>query len=228
MAGGAHAQPIPGASYNFNAVAPTSTSGSGGFVSAGTYDNWQVQGGGDGTFTLTGGIDTNGQASGATPAGNALFATWDQSGTPTFNFIQVTNYYANPTSTAGGASGPGQVQVSFDMRVDGSASATPVQVEISQAGAGNYTSQFSPVLTEGAYTHVVYTLDMGTTSGTFSDTANFDQLRFNMNAGGFGLDAGNTVHMDNFVMEVVVPEPGGAALLGLLPLLLKRRRPSSL
>ena len=90
----------PKATYNFNADATTSNSSSGaGYTSPGTFDNWQVQGGSDVSMTMSGGIDANGYQSGADPAGNALFATWNRAA-GTYDYVQITNYYANPTNTA--------------------------------------------------------------------------------------------------------------------------------
>jgi len=218
----ASAAVIPGADYNFNGSAPSSATQSGGYASPGTFEFWQIQGGSDATTSITGGIDTNGTASGATPAGNALFATWDQVG-GTYTYLQLSNYYANPTNTAGGASGPEQVQVSFDVFVDGATVATPLSVQVNQGG---YTSTFTPTLANGAYTHVQYTLDQAVQTGTFSNTANFNLLRLEANAATFGLDTGNTIRLDNFNLQVVVPEPSSAiALLGVAGFAALRRRP---
>ena len=218
----ARAAVIPGADYNFNGSAPSSNTQSGGYASPGTFENWQVQGGSDATTTITGGIDTNGTPSGATPAGNALFASWEQAG-GTYTYLQLSNYYANPTNTVpGGASGPEQVQVSFDVFVDGATSPTPLSVQVNQGG---YTSTFVPVLVNGAYNHVQYTLNQAAQTGTFSNSANFNLLRLEGNAGTFGIDAGNIIRLDNFNLQVV-PEPASAALglTSLLGLGLARRR----
>jgi hypothetical protein len=222
----ARAAVIPGADYNFNGSAPTSSTQSGGYASPGTFENWQVQGGSDASTTITGGVDTNGTASGATPAGNALFTSWEQAG-GTYTFLQLSNYYANPTSTVpGGASGPEQVQVSLDLFVDGATGPTPLSIQVNQGG---YTSAFTPLLTNGAYTHVQYTLDQAVQSGAFSNSANFNLLRIEGSGGTFGIDSGNVVRMDNFNLQVV-PEPASAsaaaaaAALGLSSLLGRARR----
>jgi hypothetical protein len=213
---------IPGADYNFNAEAPTSSTQSGGYASPGTFDFWQVQGGSDSSTTITGGIDTNGTPSGATPAGNALFTNWQQAG-GTYTYLQLSNYYANPTSTAGGASGPEQVQVSLDLFVDGATSSTPLSIQVNQAG---YTSTYTPTLTNGVYNHVQYTLDQAVQTGTFSDSANFNLMRLEGNAATFGIDADNAIRLDNFNLQVVVPEPasGLALLAGGAAMALRRRR----
>src|SRR5213076_477778 len=122
--------------------------------------------------------------------------------------------------TAGGAASSANVQVDFDIRIDGATSATPVQMEIKQAGG--YTSTFSPTgLVNGQYQHVTYLLNQGAESGVFSDSSNFSQLRFNM-GNNFGADSDNVFHLDNFVLSVV-PEPTSLATLSLLGLGALRR-----
>jgi hypothetical protein len=214
--------PIPGASYNFNADPVASNSSSGvGYTNPGTWDNWQVQGGSDVSLSMSGGIDTNGAGGGA--GNNALFATWQRTG-GAYDYVQITNYYANPTNTAGGASGPSQVQVDFDIRIDGATAALPVTVGINQAGG--YTSSYQPPgLVNGQYQHVTYLLSQATQGGAFSDSSNFNQLRFDL-GNGFAVGTTNTFHLDNFVLSVV-PEPASIALimLGGSFLALRRRSP---
>jgi hypothetical protein len=211
--------PIPNASYNFNSDAPASnTTTGGGYTTPGTWDFWQVQGGTDAAISLSGGIDTNGASGGGGDI--ALFASWTRTG-GTFDYIQITNYYANPTNTAGGASGPDQVQVDFDIRIDGATAALPVTVSINQAGG--YTSSYQPAgLVNGQYQHVTYLLSQATQGGVFSNSSNFNQMRFDL-GNNFAVGSANTFHLDNFVLSVV-PEPASMGIFGMMALGALRRR----
>jgi PEP-CTERM motif len=194
-------------SQNFEAPVTTAstTVGPGGFVQLNNLggSGWQVQGGGgNGGVTLTAGVDINGVG-----GSQALFANWDQ--TPaagSFSFNQYTVY--------GGVAAPGagtplaNIQVSMDLFMSGSESSnTPIDILIQNGG----DNKFTPTLTNGAYTHVVFTLAQ-TTGGAY-DPTQLSNVRLQHGAGGFGFDANNIVRVDNILVQTV-PEPSALLLMG--------------
>ncbi len=197
---------------SFDALANGSTTvanfgGYGAIENAGG-SGWQIQGGnGSGTISLTAGVNANGVG-----GSQALFATWDTATGLDYTWNQYT-YYG-----VGGAGGGGtlaNINISLDLYMSGSSSATPITIQALQNN-GNSSRDFTPTLVDGQYTHVAFTLDQTTASGSgaaFDPTAGF-WFRVSHGAGGFGFDAGNTVQVDNVLISVV-PEPATAALAGL-------------
>jgi len=220
------AQAVTVYSQNFEPPSVTTSSasaGPGGFVQAtnnagGSF--WQVQGGGSNAgVSVTAGIDTNGVG-----GSQALFANWDHTpaaGTGQFTFNQYT-VYGRPAIGAGTTAN--QVQISLDLFMSGSeTSNTPLQVIYQQNGTLDMA--FTPTLANDTFTHVVFTLDQATNSGSFDPTLGFN-FRVNHGAGGFGFDANNIVRVDNILIATVVPEPASIAgfAVGALGLMSRRRR----
>jgi hypothetical protein len=209
---------------NFNALASSSTvvPGIGGYGAAENVggSGWQIQGGnGAGTISLTAGINANGVG-----GSQALFGTWDTATGLDYTWNQYT-YYGVGGAGVGGTLA--NINVSLDLYMSGSSSATPITLHALQNN-GSTELNFVPTLTDGQYTHVTYTLAQATAggAGVFDPTAGF-WFRVSHGAGGFGFDAGNTVQIDN-VMISVVPEPATAALAGIgaAAMLIFRRRQS--
>jgi hypothetical protein len=205
--------------YQQNFESPvTTTSSSAAFGGFGQINNiggsgWQVQGGGGGTgIAVTTGVDSNGVG-----GSQALFATWDHSQASGFTFNQFTTY------GVGAPLAPlAQIQVSMDLFINGSESANnPLTISLQQGSNATFGERkFTPTLANGAYTHVVFTLDQATATGIDFDPAQGFNFQINHGAGGFGFDAGNTVRIDNALIQTV-PEPAAIgtmclALLGLL------------
>jgi hypothetical protein len=199
--------------YQQNFESPvTTTSSSANFGGFGQINNiggsgWQVQGGGGGTgISVTTGVDTSGVG-----GSQALFATWDHSQATGFTFNQFTTY---------GVGAPlvplAQIQVSMDLFINGSESANnPLTISLQQGSDPTFGERkFTPTLTNGAYTHVVFTLDQATAGGIDFNPALGFNFQVNHGAGGFGFDAGNTVRIDNALIQTV-PEPAAICTMGL-------------
>jgi MYXO-CTERM domain-containing protein len=210
-------------SQNFEPSVPTSSTSAvfGGFGQVNDISGtaWQVQGGGGGGgISVVTGVDTNGVG-----GSQALFANWDHSAATDFTFNQYT-LYGLPGPGAG--VGLSDMQISMDIRIDGSETSNqPLTINF-QGNGGGPEWVYTPTLANGAYTHVQYTLNQATPPllVTFDPTQSYN-LRLQHGAGGFGFDANNIVHVDNIVVQVV-PEPTTAAmgLLGLASLGAVRRR----
>jgi hypothetical protein len=210
---------------NFDALASSSSvvPGIGGYGAAENVggSGWQIQGGnGAGTISLTAGINANGVG-----GSQALFGTWDNSTGLDYTWNQYT-YYGVGAAGAGGTLA--NINISLDLYMSGSSSTTPITIHALQ-NDGNSSRDFTPMLIDGQYTHVNFTLDQTTASGAgvaFDPTLGF-WFRVAHGAGGFGFDAGNTVQIDNVKISVV-PEPATAALAGIgaAAMLIFRRRQS--
>jgi hypothetical protein len=195
-------------SQNFEAPVTTAstTAGPNSFVQVNNVggSQWQAQGGTDssGTVTETAGVDNNGVG-----GSQALFANWDHTAAKIYTFNQYTAY---GVVNAPGAGTPlANIQVSLDLFMSGSeTSNTPINVVIQNGG----DNVFTPTLTNGAYTHVVFTLNQ--TSGGAYNPANSSNIQVNHGAGGFGFDANNIVRIDNVLVQTI-PEPSALVLLGL-------------
>jgi hypothetical protein len=216
-AGSASSQVIYSQNFESPVTAGSGSTGPGGYVVLNDLggSGWQVQGGGGGGgAALTAGVDANGVG-----GSQALFANWDHSAATDYTYNQYTVYGAvNP---AGAGVTPSQVQVDLDLFMSGSESANnPIEVIIQNGGPD---ISFTPVLANGVYTHVSYTLNQATNSGTYNPLAS-SNVRLQHGAGGFGFDAGNTVRADNIVIQVI-PEPAslGFALAGGVAFLVRRR-----
>ena len=115
------------------------------------------------------------------------------------------------------------VTISMDLYINGSESANnPLSIEFQGTGG---TRSTTPVLANGVFTHVSFPLSAAM-CGPSPDLSGMYSLRVGHGAGGFGFDAGNTVRIDNVVVENRVPEPTTLAMivLGGLGLLAGRRR----
>jgi hypothetical protein len=197
--------------YQQNFEAPVTTvSGSAGpgFVQLNNVGNsgWQVQGGGGGNgVSLVGGVDTNGVG-----GSQALFGTWDQSNASGFTFNQYTVY---------GLGAPGvplnQIQVAMDLFIAGAEGTTNIAVSLQQGSDATFGERkFTPTLTNGAFTHVEFTLDQAAVGGIDFNPALGFNLQVNHGVNGFGFDAGNTVRIDNVLVQTV-PEPATLTLMAL-------------
>ena len=189
---------------NFESPVPLSSTavGPSGFVQVNDVSgtSWQIQGGGGaGGVSLVAGVDANGSG-----GGQSLVATWDH--TPAaagfFTYNQYT-LYGLPAPGAGVAAN--QIKVSMDIFIDGSTTNNPIEVIYFQGSDHTFT----PVLTNGAYTSVSFTLDQ--TLGSAIDPTQSFNLQLRHGSGGFEFDAGNIVRIDNVTVEVV-PEPMTLAL----------------
>ena len=196
---------------NFNGLATGSTTvaGFGGYgaVNDAGGSGWQVQGGnGAGTISLTAGVNANGVS-----GSQALFGTWDTSTGLDYTWNQYS-YYGVGAPGAGATLG--SIKITLDLFMSGSSSTTPITVQALQNG-GSTELNLVPTLTDGAYTHISYTLAQATAggTGTFDPSAAF-WFRLSHGAGGFGFDNPNTVQIDNVLIEVV-PEPSILSLAGL-------------
>jgi hypothetical protein len=193
-------------SQNFEApVALSSTSvGPGGYVQVGDISGttWQIQGGGgaDGA-SLTAGVDANGSG-----GGQSLFGNWDHTpAAPGFYTYNQYTIYGLPAPGAGVTAG--QVKISMDLFIEGSSTNNPLNI-LYQAGGDK---GFRPVLANGAYTSVSFTLDQ--TNGAAFDPTLAYNIRVEHGADGFGFDANNIVRIDNVRVEVI-PEPATLMLAG--------------
>jgi len=200
--------------------ASSQTAGPSGFVQVSNIGSYfQVQGGGGGGgVTLTAGIDNNGVG-----GSQALFANWDQSAATSFTFNQYTAYGA--VGAPGAGASPNQISVDMDLLMSGSeTSNSPIDILLQNNGTD---ISYTPTLANGQYTHVHYTLDQATGSGSY-DPTQASNFRLQHGAGGFGFDANNIVRVDNILIQTV-PEPAGLVLFGLsIPAVLAMRRRKAL
>jgi hypothetical protein len=133
-----------------------------------------------------------------------LFANWDHTpAAPGFFTYNQYTIYGLPAPGAGIAAN--QVRISMDLFIDGSSTNNPLNI-LYQAGGDK---GFRPVLANGAYTSVSFTVDQ--MNGPAFDPTLAYNLRIEHGADGFGFDANNIVRIDNVQVEVV-PEPAAWAL----------------
>jgi PEP-CTERM motif len=193
-------------SVDFEAPFPNSApAGPGSYIAVNNNPNtgnFQVQGGtgGTGTIAMTTGIDTSGFPA-ATDAPNvhqALFANWDFSLGQQYTYNQYT-FYGQPGLVT--AVPLNQVQVSLDVSASGNESSVPMYVDYQQ---GSNQSEFSFSLADSAYHHISFTLNQGVQTGTIDLTQPFN-FRLGHGVGGFGFDANDIVHLDNVLVQTIIP-----------------------
>lgn len=184
---------------NFNDPLPGSTmNGPATYVSVNDPSpGWQVQGGSATDITLTAGIDDQGVG-----GSQALFATWDMSTGTVYSYNQTTIYgIPGPMETVT----PNAVQVSLDIFVSGHEDDTqPLDFVFQTNGTVAGDSTYQSTVTNDAYKHIQFTLDQGNAPETLElNMATSFNFRVQHGAGGFGFDDGNTMRIDNLLIETI-------------------------
>lgn len=110
-----------------------------------------------------------------------------------------------------------QVTLSLDLAVVGAENTTPLTLKVTQwdamAMAESWATEWTPTLnTDGSFSTFSATLDTGSQTGVYDPSRGLSINGIGFNNGGFGLDDGNQVIIDN-VRLTTVPEPAGLFLL---------------